>query len=302
MRILVAVVHHWNPEGGGKHASLRPDPRPRKEALEQQLLSLRRLGPVQGTVDFSTLHFKPVNESLGHLIDIRLITDGEHTVINHLDDGYKSLFIEERTKPITSFHLGFEAQRFLASKLDDNYDLYCYLEDDLIINDPLLLHKINWFNKELGDSKLVLPHRVEFRNIPQSVQKLYIDGPLDHNLLKTLIPDPPQSLLAGTPAGRIMYESPSNPHSGCFFLTHSQLEFWTKEASWQDGDVSYVSPLESAATLGIVKNFSIYKPVLPYAAWMEIQHWGASFICNIRPPKDSQVEEKTSDHQSNDSK
>ena len=292
MRILVAVVHHWNPAGGGKHASLRPNVLPRKEALQQQLLSLRRLGPVQGTIDFSTLNFKPVNEALGHMIDIRLITDGKNTVIDHLDNGYKPLFKEERTNPSNSFHLGFEAQRFLASKLEDKYDLYCYMEDDLVVNDPLLLHKIYWFNKELGDSKLVLPHRVEFMNTPQSVQKLYIDGPLDCNLLKTLIPDPPQSLVAGTPAGRIIYESPSNPHSGCFFLTHSQLDFWRKQSSWQDGDVSYVSPLESAATLGIAKNFTLYKPLLEYAAWMEIQHWGASFICNVLPPKDSHVEDK----------
>ena len=292
MRILVAIVHHWNPAGGGVHASLRPDFRPRKQALQQQLLALRRLGPVQGTVDFTSLHFKPVNEELGHLIDIRLITDGQNTVINHLEEPYKTFFKEVPTNPKTSFHLGFEAQKFLASELDKNYDLYCYLEDDLVIHDPLLLHKILWFNKELGDDKLVLPHRVEFLNYPNFVQKLYIDGPLDDNILKDLIPNPPQPLLAGTAAGRIKYESPLNPHSGCFFLTNSQLDYWQKQPSWQDGDITYVSPLESAATLGIAKNFILYKPTYPYAGWMEIQHWGGSFICQIRPPKLTNPEEE----------
>ena len=288
----MAIVHHWNPSGGGRHASLRPDFRPRREGLQQQLLSLRRLCPLQGTIDFSSLHFQPVNEALGHIIDIRLITDGENTVFKHLDDPYHRLFKEVPTKPETSFHLGFEAQKFLASNLDKNYDLYCYLEDDLIINDPMLFQKMIWFNKELGDEKLVLPHRVEFLNCPHSIQKLYIDGPLYSEHLKTLIPNPPQPLLAGTPAGRIMYESPFNPHSGCFFLTHSQLQYWQKGSSWQDGDVSYISPLESAATLGIAKNFTIYKPTRPYAAWMEIQHWGGSFISQIQPPptENNQVE------------
>ena len=26
MKILVAIVHYWNPNGGGDHESLRPDP------------------------------------------------------------------------------------------------------------------------------------------------------------------------------------------------------------------------------------------------------------------------------------
>ncbi len=292
MRILVAIVHHWNPDGCGRHASLRPDFRPRKEGLQQQLLALKRLGPFQGTVDFSSLSFYPTNGDLGHVIDIRLITDGQKTVINHLDNAYKSYFIEVPTNPLTSFHLGFEAQKFLASQLDENYDLYCYMEDDLVIHDPMFFHKIVWFNKELGDEKLVLPHRVEFLKHPYFLQKLYVDGP-SQEVAKKLIPNPPQSLVAGTPAGRIKYESPLNPHSGCFFLTASQLDFWHKQSSWQDGDVSYISPLESAATLGIARNFMLYKPTLPYAAWMEIQHWGGGFISQIRPPENAEKQEDT---------
>ena len=41
MNILIAVVHHWNPEGGGNHQSLRPDPNPRINALQDQILSLK---------------------------------------------------------------------------------------------------------------------------------------------------------------------------------------------------------------------------------------------------------------------
>ena len=33
MRILIAIVHFWNPDGGGTHQSLRPDPDPRVHAL-----------------------------------------------------------------------------------------------------------------------------------------------------------------------------------------------------------------------------------------------------------------------------
>ena len=43
--------------------------------------------------------------------------------------------------------------------------------------------------------------------------------------------------------------------------------------------VSWVSPLESAATLGIAKTFRMFKPVMAQASWLEIQHWGTSFHC-----------------------
>lgn len=290
MRILVAIVHHWNPLGGGKHASLRKDFLPRKEGLQKQLLALRRLCAIQGTINFSSLHFEPVNNALGHVIDIKLITDGEHTVMKYLDAPYKKMFQEVATKPRDGFHLGFEAQKYLASCLEEKYDLYCYLEDDLVINDPLFFHKIIWFNKELGDKKLVLPHRVEFLPTPYYIQKLYIDGPVPSDVLKEYIPDPAKPIVAGTAAGKIKYESPLNPHSGCFFLTHAQLKFWKEQSSWQDGDISFISPLESAATLGIIKNFITYKPTLSYSAWIEIQHWGGSFITQLGP---SEISEKS---------
>ena len=55
------------------------------------------------------------------------------------------------------------------------------------------------------------------------------------------------------------------------------MDYWTKQPHWQDGDCSWVSPLESAATLGIAKTFRLFKPVMAQASWLEIQHWGTSF-------------------------
>ena len=54
-------------------------------------------------------------------------------------------------EPESPKHLGFEAQRFLASRLDDTYDLYAYFEDDLIILDPGFFRKIDWFRSQAGD-------------------------------------------------------------------------------------------------------------------------------------------------------
>ena len=56
---------------------------------------------------------------------------------------------------------------------------------------------------------------------------------------------------------------------------------WVSREHWLDGDSSFVSPLESAATLGIAKTFRLYKPVMAIGSWLELQHWGTSFHCLI---------------------
>ena len=64
---------------------------------------------------------------------------------------------------------------------------------------------------------------------------------------------------------------------------------WVEDDCWQDGDCSYVSPLESAATLGLIKMFRLYKPAFACASWLEIQHWGTSFSSlvggSVKPPR-----------------
>jgi len=55
------------------------------------------------------------------------------------------------------------------------------------------------------------------------------------------------------------------------------MQIWRESSHWLDGDVSFVSPLESAATLGIAKTLRLYKPVMAMGSWLELQHWGRSF-------------------------
>lgn len=277
MKILLAIVHHWNPDGGGRHQSLRPDPQPRLYALQDQLLALRRLGVYQGTLDIDQRLVTPSNQAIRHTFDIHLITDGQHTVLDRLEPLYGDMVKEIVTEPETARHLGFEAQKHLASQLDGNYDLYGYLEDDLLIQDPYFFHKIHWFTNQMGAECLLLPHRMELWRTPDQVDKFYIDGPVTESDLAHLIPQPATPVAAGLPVGQVIFESPKNPHSGCFFLTRDQLQDWKNHPSWQDGDCSYVSPLESAATLGLTKMFKLYKPAIINAGWLEIQHWGSSF-------------------------
>ena len=281
VRILLAIVHYWNPEGGGGHGSLRPNPRPRIEALQQQLLALQRLGNRQAQLNMAAMTADCANRQLQHQIDIKVITDGEHHVLDRLDSPYRGLFQMVITQPSSPKHLGFEAQRFLASRLDQSYDLYCYFEDDLIIHDPWFFRKIDWFRSHAGDDCLLLPHRVEFVRDPSDVDRFFIDGPMEESDLRFIVPDPGPNLATPSAGGTIYFESPKNPHSGCFVLSGDQLKDWVSKEHWLDGDSSFVSPLESAATLGIAKTFRLYKPVMAMGSWLELQHWGTSFHCLI---------------------
>lgn len=214
-----------------------------------------------------------------HSIDLHLITDADHHVLQDLDEPCRRRLQHVVTDPVDPMALGFEAQRHLASQLDQGYDLYAYFEDDLIVRDPLFFLKIKRFVDLFGDQNVLLPQRFELLPIPAHIDKLYIDGTLSDVHLERLIPDVPPPLEINDPfLGPLRLASPSNPHAGCFVLTHAQLSHWVQQPWWLDGDCSFVSPLESAATLGLLKTFRLYKPVFANAGWLEAQHWGTSFL------------------------
>ena len=56
------------------------------------------------------------------------------------------------------------------------------------------------------------------------------------------------------------------------------MKHWASQPDFLDRDTSFIGPLESAATLGIMRNFKVYKPVSAYANFLEIQHFGSNFL------------------------
>ena len=115
-------------------------------------------------------------------------------------------------KPEGPKFLGFEAQRFLASCLDESYDLYAYFEDDLIILDPGFFRKIDWFRGQAGDECVLLPHRIEFSSVPDVVDRFFIDGPMsDEDLRRVINPSPAIALPIQV---------------GLYILSSPQSSFW----------------------------------------------------------------------------
>ena len=79
----------------------------------------------------------------------------------------------------------------------------------------------------------------------------------------------------------IAFHRTFNPHSGCYFLNAEQMEKWASTPYFLDRDTSFIGPLESAATLGTMKTFRIYKPAADDSNFLEIQHFGTTFLSLI---------------------
>ncbi len=258
---------------------MRPDPQPRIQALREQILALSRLGSRQLHLDIADQAAYAANTDHRHEIDLHLVTDGSHHVLDQLDVHCRQRLTHVPTVPSDSLHLGFEAQRHLASQLDAGYELMAYFEDDLIIHDPLFFHKIHRFVDLAGPESVLLPQRFEVLPVPARIDKLYIDGVLPADQLQQFVSDPMPPLHLDDPLlGDVTFESPRNPHAGCFVLRSEQLLHWSKQTWWLDNDCTFISPLESAATLGLLKTFKLYKPAYASAAFLEAQHWGTSFL------------------------
>ena len=192
-------------------------------------------------------------------ISLKIVSDG----VNHVLDKINPLFIPNVHHIPVSIDdpkmLGFEAHRILSEHLSYDYDYYCYLEDDLVFSDPLFFEKISHFDSLMGSEFLLLPNRYEQPRYPHPVDILYIDGPIDDTQLSFMRQDTNHTVLIPWYPKPVPICKPSNPHSGCF-LTKSQLTSWSNSKYWLDFDTSFISPLESAATLGVARTFKCYKP------------------------------------------
>ena len=278
MKILVTIPHFHNASGNGAYGSTGPESARRAEALSQTIAGIHQfLGPRQAFL-YCLHHPVPgrgngrlvkVNKQAADSVDIAVCTVGQNHVIDRLSVP-KSMFHHQpvQAEPMM---IGFVCQQILEAHLG-KYDFYCYLEDDLWIGDPYFLAKISWFTRTFGKESLLLPHRYEWATA-EPLHKLYIDGPVrpdftakwqDIDDRRTL-----ESEFLGAPVG---FERWSNPHSGCFFLNAAQMEKWAASPGFLDGDCSFAGPLESAASLGIMKNFRIYKPAFQNAGFHEIRH------------------------------
>jgi hypothetical protein len=285
MRLLFAIPHFFDPDPAGKraHGSLGPDPAPRLRALTECLANLQQLfGRPQCVIDIGRRTTTPANHLTAAVADVVVCTTGGKHLLEHVSLG-PGYFTHHPTDASPRL-LGFECHAVLRERLGA-YDFYCYLEDDLLIRDPLFFVKQWWFNRAFGDPAVLMPHRFEVAR-DRIVHKAYIDGPLRVRASAAFQDVKAEPELAAEAFGvRWVFRRTTNPHCGGFFLTAKQMAAWAAAAHFLDRDVRFIGPLESAATLGVMRTFRVYKPADESASFLELEHPGGGFLGRIKPPK-----------------
>jgi hypothetical protein len=284
VRVLVAVPHYYrptadNPRGHGSYAG---DADRRLRALTVTLVALRQtFGRPQAVIDIQRRTTVPANRSFAVQADVVVCTTASDHLLDRLQLGGE--FYTHRPTGAHPPLLGFECHAALRERIG-SYDFYCYLEDDLVVRDPLFFAKLRWFAGRFGPDAVLMPNRYEV-SATHFVPKAYVDGPINPQATAAFQDVSAQPELADEAFGtRLVFRRPTNPHSGSFFLTAGQMAAWVKTPHFLDRNTSFVGPLESAATLGVMRTFRVYKPADDNAAFLELEHYAAAFLPLIRKP------------------
>jgi hypothetical protein len=281
MKILITIPHYYAKSSQKKHGSER-SPDPRIHALSMCLFNIHSIfGKSQCMIDIHKKIAVAVNHDLSNTMDVVVSTTDNKHILEHLNIP-KTYYHRHQVSLENPKNLGFECQKILKSNLG-SYDFYCFMEDDLIINDAWFFEKIKWFNTLIGHNNLLQPNR--FESSPGGTMlKAYIDGDIHPEATARFQNTKDSPTLNGTFLTRqTSFQRALNPHSGCFFLNQSQMAHWAKQDYFMDMDTSFISPLESSASLGIMKTFRVYKPSPVNACFLEIQHFGDQFLRLIQP-------------------
>ena len=292
MRILAAIPHYYSVEktrspDGRDHGSVGQRSDLRVAALSACIASLRQLyghgpahhrpGDPRGTAR-QCLHRRRARHCDLH--------DGRKPSARPAGATGRVLFsVTPRTAPLLSWALN--ATRYCGRGLGE-YDYYVYIEDDLIARDPWFFVKLGWFTDQLGDHVLLQPNRYEVGPQLGLVHKAYIDGDLREDVTAPFQDVQEKPVATGSLLGtNVTFERAKNPHAGCFFLNARQMQNWAGQPYFLDRDTSFIGPLESAATLGIMRTFRVYKTAREHAGFLEIEHHGTGFLDNLRRRGDS---------------
>ena len=279
MKILATIAHFFNREGDGYYGSTGANTDLRAAALGRAVAALHQVFGASQAKLLNRIRriMTPANRAETYDVDVAICTAGERHLLGALPipaEMYRR--VETDSDPML---LGFACHEVLKAGLGE-YDFYCYLEDDLVVQDPLFLVKLKWFNTHAGDEALLQPNRFEL-SVSEPVAKLYIDGHISVDFTSEWqdITDRP-TIDARVMGTEVAFERTPNPHSGCFFLNARQMETWAGRPYFLDRDVSFAGALESAATLGLMKTFRVYKPAPANAGFLEILHANNRYLGN----------------------
>jgi hypothetical protein len=280
MRLLVAIPHYFDHartnESNPQYASQVAAPETRIAALTACLTALHQnFSDRPVFINQAERRAHAAELPVPRQLDVVICTTGHSHLLDRLP--VEPRYFTHRPTRAEPLLLGFTCHDVLRERLG-RYDYYCYLEDDLVIHDPWVFHKLSWFNRSAGDDKLLQANRYE-AGLNHLIPKVYVDGDLAERVTAPFQDvrdtEPVAADLLGV---RVHFHRTLNPHSGCFFLNARQMEHWAAQRHFLDRDSRLIGPLETAATLGVLRTFKIYRPAPINADFLEVQHFGTDYL------------------------
>lgn len=284
MRILFTIPHYARPGGHGdpgtRHGSLAGDSESRIRAISECVTALHQLfNSTPCFIHHGKRAAIVAQSSPPSSINVVICTTGDCHLLDRLP--IEPRYYTHRATSAEPLLLGFECHAVLREALG-RYDFYCYVEDDLIVRDPWFFRKLEWFNRFAGADKLLQPSRFE-AGLNHAISKVYIDGDLEPHVTAPFQNPQDGTILTAEHLGvRLEFQRTLNPHAGCFFLSAEQMAYWVRQRHFRDHASRFIGPLETAATLGIMRTFQVYRPIPRYSDFLEIQHAGTGYLEQIR--------------------
>jgi hypothetical protein len=284
MKILITIPHYYRPRGqtdeGRKHGSVTRTLQVRVSALTACITALRELfGPPQCVLQHVAKTARRIEPRDPVQLDVVVCTAGKDHLLDQLT--LPKDWLQQHSTTAQPLLLGYECHAVMRERLG-SYDYYCYLEDDLVLSDAWLFRKLAWFGSWLGEGKVLQPNRFE-AGLHAPIRKIYVDGdlPLECTSAFQDIREEPE--LVGEVMGHpLVLRRTSNPHAGCFFLSAAQMAHWAQQPYFLDRAASFIGALESAATLGIMRAFRVYKPAVENGDFLEVRHSGTAYLEMVR--------------------
>ena len=273
MRVLLAIPHVFAPREGSLYSSQTEAKRhTKREALLQATAgNLSRHGGRHWN-HASLGKGKPVvtrgqHTSLGVDLTIQLFTPPGASLAGDLPADPRLQLIDPGVEDYSQVPL--VASRRLLEQAPE-YDLVGYLEDDLLIEDPQLFHKLLYLDRCSDGGYAFLPHRCEQMELKGDV---ILSGDPDGGR-PDLFWDTGEHLMVPWPLGDVQFYRATNPHSGCYFLSRRQaetvLEFWTSR-NWQ-ADFQLSGPLEQAGSGLLLPVLKVMKPIPNHYRFLMVRH------------------------------
>ena len=277
MRILFALAHYYAPRAGAFYGSESPDSTQRAAAVATCIASLHQtFDAKQGLLDGQARVAHRANDLQPAEVAVVACTTGDFHLVPQLK-GLSGLFTQRSCTRDPKF-LGLECRAALRDGLG-SFDWFCYLEDDLMLADPLFFHKLAWFRGIAGWDAVLQANRCEVA-LGQPLHKVYIDGNMADATQSPRfqnIADRPM-VEAEAFGMRYVFKRVNNPHSGTFFLDARQMEHFVRQPDFLAEESGFAGPVESCATLGIMRHFRVYKPARENAGFLEVRHLNNRYL------------------------